>query len=262
MTQVVSPDTRICYPTMFTQKELAFIREQGPDFYLEERLEKMPETDHHHRAIVLLESLLKELFASESNVYAGVPFLYWVPGNNLVAAAPDLFVVKGLPNEPRATYKTWEEDGRTPNVVFEILSPKTSARDRGTKVRIYQDELRVPEYVLFNPIKRRGRLQLTGYRLDGGRYREIEAVNGRLPSEELNVHLEVTGALLRFYDPVEGRLIPTPSERAAEAEERAAEAATRAAEAEERASEAEARAARADREIEILRAELARLRSS
>ncbi len=119
MSVLMVRDDRSCYPTELTEAELDYVCSKGPDFYLEERLEKMPETDQHHRVITMLEDLLKGYFGS--GAYYGVPFLYWVRDNNKVAAAPDLFVVKGLTNEPRDTFKTWNEGDRTPNVVFEVL---------------------------------------------------------------------------------------------------------------------------------------------
>jgi len=49
-------------------------------------------------------------------------------------------------------------------------------------------------------------------------------VRGRLPSEVLQLHLEVHGELLRFFDPATGRRLPIPpeieAEREAEAEAR------------------------------------------
>jgi len=61
--------------------------------------------------------------------------------------------VKGVAGHPRRTYKVWEEGGRTPCVVFEITSQKTQLEDRGGKLAIYRDDLRVPEYFLFDPLE-------------------------------------------------------------------------------------------------------------
>ncbi len=74
---------------------------------------------------------------------------------------PDLLVVL---NEHREILKTWVEG--TPDLVVEILSPTTSKRDRGLKLRAYARH-GVTEYWIVDPDQR----AIEVYRLDREKYR-------------------------------------------------------------------------------------------
>ena len=45
---------------------------------------------------------------------------------------PDFFVVLGTERKPRKSWVVWEEAGKYPNVIVELLSPSTAATDRGS----------------------------------------------------------------------------------------------------------------------------------
>lgn len=163
---------------------------------------------------------------------------------------PDVFVVLGVDGTiERQTWVVWEEGGRYPDVIIELLSPSTEAKDLGEKKQLYEQVFRTPEYFVHDPWNP-DRLQ--GWRLANGSYYEpIEPdERGWLWSRELSLWLglwegkvhQVQTAWLRFYN-AEGKLAPTPAEAA---EQRAAE-------------EAAARAA-AEAEVARLRAQLAELR--
>ena len=79
---------------------------------------------------------------------------------------PDFFVVLGTERKPRKSWVVWEEDGKYPNVLVEMLSPKTAATDRGLKKQIYQDIGRTPDYFWFDPET----LECKGFHLVDGRY--------------------------------------------------------------------------------------------
>ena len=53
-----------------------------------------------------------------------------------------------------------------------------------------------------------------------GQFRPVNPIAGRLPSKVLGLYLERDGQMLRLWDPVTGRWLPTPAERetAAQAE--------------------------------------------
>jgi Uma2 family endonuclease len=74
---------------------------------------------------------------------------------------PDLLIVL---NERREILKTWVEG--TPDLVIEILSPTTSDRDRGLKLKAYARH-GVTEYWIVDPDER----AIEVYRLGRGRYR-------------------------------------------------------------------------------------------
>ena len=51
---------------------------------------------------------------------------------------PDFFVVLGTERKPRQSWMVWEEEGKYPNIIVELLSPSTADTDRGLKKQIYQ----------------------------------------------------------------------------------------------------------------------------
>jgi len=121
---------------------------------------------------------------------------------------PDVFVVLGAEKRDRRSWATWEEGGKYPNVVIELLSNSTATVDRGKKKDLYQDVWRVPEYYWFHPET----MEFAGFRLIGGTYITIEPTeNGRLPSEQLGLELGIHDRQLRWFT-AEGDLIPFPEE--------------------------------------------------
>ncbi len=85
--------------------------------------------------------------------------------------------------------------------MIEVTSKTTRREDQTKKRELYRDVLRVPEYVLFDPIGDYLKPRLQGYRLVEGNYRAIEPVAGGLPSEVAGPPLEVAGTALRLYSP-------------------------------------------------------------
>jgi Uma2 family endonuclease len=178
----------------------------------------MAETDHHRKLMTDLIQTLEAYYAADPMVYVtGNLLLFYVPGDRLRHLAPDVFVVKGVPKHERLNYLTWEER-KGPDVVIELTSRTTRDEDVEDKFKLYRDSLRVPEYFLFDPFGDYLKPPLQGYRLRGGRYGRIRAVQGRLPSRVLGLHLEADGRHLRLYDPGTKRWLPTPQERLAHAE--------------------------------------------
>jgi Uma2 family endonuclease len=150
---------------------------------------------------------------------------------------PDFFVVRGADHsKPRQSWVYWDEEGRHPNVVIELLSESTAHIDRGEKKQVYAEKMRVPEYFIYDPDDG----SLTGWRMSGSRYKDPldPEPGGRLWSEELELFVgpwegDYRGhhdRWLRFFD-ADGRVISTFAE-AARAEAAAAQTQARAAEAE------------------------------
>ncbi len=135
---------------------------------------------------------------------------------------PDAFLVKDVPRRERQIWVAWEEDGRLPDLVLELLSPSTADDDYGKKKQIYQDAFKTSEYFLYTPRSE----SVDGFRrLDNAYQRIPRSAEGRLWSRELEVELGVwtgeyykeKGAWLRLFYP-DGRLVPTNAERADAAE--------------------------------------------
>jgi Uma2 family endonuclease len=123
---------------------------------------------------------------------------------------PDFFLVKQTEKRPRNAWVVWEEDGKYPNLIIELLSNSTASTDRSLKKDLYQERFRTPEYFWFSP----DTLEFEGFRLMGNRYQQItpNERNWRW-SEELGLYLGVEADKLRYFTP-EGDKVPTPEEAA------------------------------------------------
>ena len=176
---------------------------------------------------------------------------------------PDVFLVTGI--EPvtreREWWAVWDEGGRYPNLIVELLSKSTAKIDRTTKKDIYERIFRTPDYIMYD--RRSDRLE--GFHLDNGVYQPIvpdprgrmwlASVGmwiGRWQGEHKGTHT----VWLRLFDS-RGRLIPTPEEKEAAARAWAAAAEVRADEEKARADKEKARAAAAEAELARLRTKLA-----
>jgi Uma2 family endonuclease len=207
----------------------AAVREKP--FYIESDGKPTGETAQHVQNLLDLLGPPQSWFAADPQVLvAANMFVHYERGNRKRHVSPDVFVVRGVPKEPkRRNYRVWEE-GWAPDLVVEVTSKSTRDKDQTTKRAIYQDVLQVSEYFLFDPFEEYLHPRLQGYRLASGQYRAIRPVKGRLSSKVLGLHLEADGDLLRLYDPSADRWLPIRPE--VEADKRRAEEGKRAAEAE------------------------------
>ncbi len=197
------------------------------------------ESGHHRKQMNLLCELFESVLPRETSYVAGNMGLYYsalqVKRNDF--KAPDVFVVlDALGSHERNVWVVWEEDGRTPNLVVELLSESTERNDRGSKMRIYEKILKVQNYLLYDPKD----FRFEAWRLVGERYVPVAVdTDGRIPWPEANVTLgRWTGVIhgqlstwLRVFDR-DGQLVPTDAE-AADAEAQRAEAEAQRAEAAE-----------------------------
>jgi Uma2 family endonuclease len=181
----------------------------------------MGETDAHVNLISETIGKLRRYFKRRKEVayVAGNNFLYYEEGVPRSCVSPDTYVVFGVKQRNRRSYKTWEEGSNTPDVVFEFTSKKTRNEDMETKLAIYERTLEVDEYFLFDPTGDYLQPQLRGYRLNDGRYAPIEFDGGRLLSKRLGLHLEIDGDCLNLYDAFTGEKLLSGDEQEAWAEE-------------------------------------------
>ena len=104
----------------------------------------------------------------------------------------------------------WEEEGKYPDLIIELLSTSTANIDRNLKKDLYQNRFRTPEYFWFDPEN----LEFAGFRLVGEQYQAIvPTAQGWLWSEVLDLYLGVAAGKLRYFTQ-EGVLVPTPEETA------------------------------------------------
>ncbi|MFN9673149.1 MAG: Uma2 family endonuclease [Microcystis sp.] len=169
------------------------------------------ETELHLRQLMLLIQSLELLWKDRQDFYAfGNLTIYYSPNQrqSKYFRGPDFFVVLGVARKPRKSWVVWEEEGKYPHVIIEILSDSTAETDRGLKKEIYQETFRTPNYFWFDP----NSLEFKGFQLMVGKYEEIAAnEQGWLWSQQLELFLGVHDSQLRFFTP-EGKLVPTPEE--------------------------------------------------
>jgi Uma2 family endonuclease len=223
------------------------LRQEGPLSH-----EPEMESDVHLLQLVLLLCCLRRLWRDRHDVYIGGNMSIYYPAvskktgrtirRKLAFRGPDFFVVLGAKLKVRRnSWVVGNEDGKYPNVIIEVLSPRTQATDRGAKKEIYEKIFKTKEYILFDPDE----LALEGYRLVRGRYVKIQPdAAGMLRSEQLGLLLGIHDGTLRFFQP-DGSLVPLPDE-AANSEKA-------------RADREKARADRAEREKARLIAKLRKL---
>ncbi len=182
------------------------LRELGPDFYVGANqfvyysLEQARAVAEEERQLALFEEDLRP-----------------DKPKKVAFRGPDAFIVKRVPNLERDAWMAWEEDGRLPDLVLELLSPSTAKVDYGEKKRLYQDVFKSSEYFLYEP-----RSEVPdGYRLLDHVYQKIpRSSEGRLWSSELQVEVGVwrgeydgtEGPWLRLFYP-DGRLVLTSEEQ-------------------------------------------------
>ena len=171
----------------------------------------MAENDAQRTAILYGVGALQVHFAGREDVYvSGDLLMYYEEGNPRASVAPDVFVVFGVEDRMRMSYKVWEE-GKGPDFVLEVASPGTWREDVGPKRRLYA-RLGVREYWLYDPLGGLLRPELQGYRLVGGGYKAREAVRSvdgalALYSETLGLELRARDGEMRFRDPSAGRVL-------------------------------------------------------
>jgi Uma2 family endonuclease len=131
---------------------------------------------------------------------------------------PDVFFVDHVAprKEERKAWVSWEEGGRLPDLIVEILSPSTEKIDRNDKMKLYSRVFHTRDYFLCDLDS----AKLEGFRLAGDLYQPIRPnAQGRLRSEVLGLDLglwqgTVEGeetAWARLFTP-EGDLVPTLAE--------------------------------------------------
>ena len=178
------------------------------------------ESDLHLQQIILFLECLNWLWRDRTDYYASGNLTIYYSTSKIKTRdfrGPDFFVVLNTEKRPRKSWIVWEEGGKTPNVVIEILSDSTAKQDRGAKKQLYQDVLKVFDYFWFDPVT----LEFAGFTLVGGQYQPLPPGDrGWLWSEQLQLFLGIHDRRLRFFTP-DGTLVPTPAEVALQEQQRA-----------------------------------------
>jgi Uma2 family endonuclease len=201
------------------------------------------ETDFHRNQIDLLIRLLKYWWQDRSDFYISGNLTVYYNQQQLKKRdfrGPDVFVVLGADKKDRRSWAVWEEGGKYPDVVIELLSTATATVDKGAKKDLYQNVWRVPNYFWFHPET----MEFAGFHLVDSRYEPLTPTQqGWLWSEPLQLFLGIHEGQLRWFT-TEGLLIPLPEE----AERQAKEQERQAKEQEQQAKEQERQAKEQERQ--------------
>ena len=130
----------------------------------------------------------------------------------------DFYIVKDVDGtKERKAWLVWEEEGRYPDLIIELLSESTAEVDKTVKKRLYERTFRTLEYYCYDIATQ----EFIGWRLGlTGQYQAIApSPEERLWSEILQLwlgpwedELQKNGATwLRFFDE-SGRLVPIEAE--------------------------------------------------
>ncbi|MEZ4865756.1 MAG: Uma2 family endonuclease [Caldilineaceae bacterium] len=203
-------------------------------YYPETDNKPMAESDLHRDMISYLIQLLQRFFAEQQVYVSGNLLIYYEQGNPRKSVAPDCFVVRSVDPHLRTTYKLWEE-GKTPEVVFEVTSKSTQNDDLGKKMRLYA-QLGVQEYYLYDPTADYLQPSLRAFQLSGSGYIPMQPTHEEVTLGDLTVApneveapeyvshllgLRITvdeGNRIQFYDLITGSRLLSDAEARAEAE--------------------------------------------
>ncbi len=182
------------------------------------------ESNRHRIAMnALIRSMLVALAERNDYFAGGNMFVYYssTQARNRDFRGPDFFVVLNVDgSKDRQGWVVWEEDGRYPDVIIELMSPSTAEVDTGIKKEIYEQIFRTPDYYVFDPFDPNS---LQGWHLDLSQgYQELTSnERGWLWCQRLGLWLGTwegeiegkPGTWLRFYDQ-QNNLVLLPEEAA------------------------------------------------
>jgi Uma2 family endonuclease len=171
----------------------------------------MAETEANANQMIDLMFALRHLLERIDGVHvAGNQLMYYNPLNGWDHVSPDVYVATGVGPGQRESWKVWEE-GKFPDIVFEIASPSTRGNDIGAKRTLYA-RLGVIEYYIFDP---QGYLKPTfqAFHRAGDLLVAVSpAADGSVASTILPFSLRVVGDRLRAFDSLSGQICATPDE--------------------------------------------------
>uniref|UniRef100_UPI003342B275 Uma2 family endonuclease n=1 Tax=Prochlorothrix hollandica TaxID=1223 RepID=UPI003342B275 len=169
------------------------------------------ESSLHYAQLALLVGCLELAWGDRQDFFIGANLTVYFSRQQLKHRdfrGPDFFLVKNTERKPRRSWVVWEEDGKYPDVIIELLSTSTAQVDRTVKRDLYGQRFHTPEYFYFSP----DTLESAGFRLALDEYQPIEAnAQGWLWSEVLGLFLGIADRRLRYFSR-EGVMLPTPQE--------------------------------------------------
>jgi Uma2 family endonuclease len=171
------------------------------------------ESSLHYMQLLLLVTCLEWAWRERDDFFVGANLTIYFSRQQLKNhdfRGPDFFLVKNTTRSPRKSWVVWEEDGRYPDLIIELLSDSTANADRNLKRDLYAERFHTPEYFYFSP----DTLEFAGFRLNINKYEPITPnTEGWLWSEVLGFFLGIYEGQLRCFS-IEGSLLLSPQEAA------------------------------------------------
>ena len=182
-------------PTLFIDDDALYPESDG---------QPVGENTTQFRLIMMIHGGLDTLFKDVEDVFVAGD-LFWYPvrlteeeisqEKKPSRLAPDVMVIFGVRKKDRPSYKQWEEDDITPQVVFEIISPSNSKEEMQNKFEFYQTH-GVEEYYAYNPKGNR----LEGWLRSSDKLEAIPEMEG-WTSPRLGVKFTTRSGELRLFAP-------------------------------------------------------------
>ena len=218
-------NTEIYYPGDTEEKEI---------IYPEQREDDMGETSVHITLVANFLNVLKLFLKEREDVFLSANMnLYYEESNPNKWYAPDILIAFGVPNHDRPSYQIWKEPV-PPQVIFEVSSQRTWKTDISEKLEIYA-QIGVEEYFILDPGFEFLPAPLMAFHLSGDRLLTTPVNNDRIVSARLGLEIVRTENNFRLYNPKTATFLLT-------------------------LDESEERRHKVESELEILKAEIERLR--
>jgi len=182
----------------------------------------VPLESHWHvlQIALLMESLTWHWRDRPDSFVGGNMFIYYdeALARRKYFRGPDVFAVKDgvSANRDRKFWAVWEENGRFPDVIIELMSPSTRKKDLTIKKQVYEENFRTRDFVAYDPASR----EFFVWRKKDGRFQRRSANReGRYALKDIGLwlgpwqgtYLELETEWLRFFDAA-GNLVMTRAE--------------------------------------------------
>ncbi|NJN82409.1 MAG: Uma2 family endonuclease, partial [Caldilineaceae bacterium] len=169
----------------------------------------------------LLIEIVKQRWRDRNDFFVGGNMFIYFSAQQVLNRdyrGPDFFVVTDIEEKPgmRGKWVVWEENGRYPDVIVELMSPSTFQEDLGAKKELYERTFRTTDYFCYDPETE----VLYGWHLGADGYQPLKTdQQGRMWSEMLDAwigpvpgeYLNLQWTWLRLFD-AEGSIIPIAAE--------------------------------------------------
>jgi Uma2 family endonuclease len=130
------------------------LADEMPDARRFESDEPEMESSLHYLQLMVLVASLELLWRDRTDYFLGANLTVYFSRKQLKNRdfrGPDLFLVQDTTPEPRKSWVVWEEDGKYPDLIIELLSDSTAEVDRKLKKQLYQNSFHTHEYFWFSP---------------------------------------------------------------------------------------------------------------